>query len=169
MFSDEYWMEQALALADKAAAEGEVPVGAIVVLDNEIIGEGFNSPISTCDPTAHAEIQAIRDACRKVNNYRLPKASLYVTLEPCSMCAGAIVHARIEKVIYAATEPKSGVVVSQNQFFEQDFLNHSVKVEASVLGALASQKLSDFFQYRRNQKKKIRAASKLAQEQKKSS
>lgn len=169
MFSDEYWMEQALALADKAAKEGEVPVGAIVVLDNEIVGKGYNSPISTCDPTAHAEIQAIRDACKNVSNYRLPKASLYVTLEPCSMCAGAIIHARIERVIYAATEPKSGVVVSQNQFFEQDFLNHSVKVEAGVLAASASQKLSDFFQFRREQKKKIRTATKLALEQKKSS
>ena len=169
MFSDEYWMERALVLADKAATEGEVPVGALLVLDNEIIGEGYNSPISTCDPTAHAEIQAIRDACKNVANYRLPKATLYVTLEPCSMCAGAIVHARIERVVYAATEPKSGVVESQHRFFEQNFLNHSVKVEAGVLGPLASQKLSDFFQYRRDQKKKIRTASKLAQEQKKSS
>jgi tRNA(adenine34) deaminase len=169
MFSDEYWMEQALKLADQAASEGEVPVGAVLVLDNEIIGQGYNSPISCCDPTAHAEIKAIRDACQKQANYRLPRASLYVTLEPCSMCAGAIVHARIERVIYAATEPKSGVVESQNSFFEQDFLNHSVKVESGVLGALASQKMSDFFQFRREQKKRIRTASKLALEQKKSS
>ena len=169
MFSDEYWMGQALMLADQAATEGEVPVGAILVLDNEIIGQGYNSPISCCDPTAHAEIKAIRDACKKVANYRLPNASLYVTLEPCSMCAGAIVHARIERVIYAATEPKSGVVDSQFHFFEQDFLNHSVKVESGVLAPLASKKMSDFFQFRREQKKKIRTASKLALEQKKSS
>jgi len=169
MFNDEYWMEKALMLADQAASEGEVPVGAILVLGNEIIGQGYNSPISCCDPTAHAEIQAIRDACQKQANYRLPKASLYVTVEPCSMCAGAIVHARIERVVYAATEPKSGAVESQNRFFEQDFLNHSVKVETGVLGTLASQKMSDFFQFRREQKKKIRTASKLALEQKKSS
>lgn len=169
MFSDEYWMEQALVLADKAASEGEVPVGAILVLDNEIIGEGYNSPINCCDPTAHAEIQAIRNACKKLANYRLPNATLYVTIEPCSMCAGAIVHARIERVVYGATEPKSGVLVSQNRFFEEPFLNHSVKVEAGVLGDLASQKMSDFFQFRREQKKRIRTASKLALEQKKSS
>ena len=169
MFSDEYWMEQALILADKAASEGEVPVGALLVLDNKVIGEGYNSPISCCDPTAHAEIQAIRNACQNVANYRLLGATLYVTLEPCSMCAGAIVHARIARVVYGATEPKSGVIESQNRFFEEDFLNHSVKVEASVLGDLASQKMSDFFQFRREQKKKIRTASKLAQEQKKSS
>ena len=91
---DQYWMERALELATKAASENEIPVGAIIVLNDEIIGEGYNAPISLCDPTAHAEIQAIRMACQKMKNYRLPGATLYVTLEPCSMCAGAMIHAQ---------------------------------------------------------------------------
>ncbi|MFT2098624.1 tRNA adenosine(34) deaminase TadA [Marinomonas sp. 2405UD66-6] len=157
---DQEWMERALELAGKAAGENEIPVGAIVVLDGEVIGEGYNSPISLCDPTAHAEIQAIRAACKKVNNYRLPGATLYVTLEPCSMCAGAIVHARIGRVVYAATEPKSGVVESQGQFFEAPFLNHQVKVDKGVLGEIASSQLTQFFQYRREQKKKLKELAK---------
>ncbi len=152
----EFWMEKALELADQAERKSEIPVGAIVVLDNQIIGQGYNSPISSCDPTAHAEIQAIRSACEKVGNYRLPGSQLYVTLEPCSMCAGAIVHARIEEVIYGASEPKSGVVCSQHEFFSAPFLNHKVNVVGGVLADKASQKLSRFFQYRREQKKKIK-------------
>ncbi|MCV2404116.1 tRNA adenosine(34) deaminase TadA [Marinomonas sp. C2222] len=158
--TDQEWMTKALELADKAAAESEIPVGAIVVLDDEIIGEGYNSPISLCDPTAHAEIQAIRMACKAVNNYRLPNATLYVTLEPCSMCAGAIVHARIGRVVYAATEPKSGVVESQGQFFDAPFLNHKVSVESGVLADSASQQLTQFFRYRREQKKKLKEQAK---------
>ena len=153
---DQEWMGRALELAAKAAEENEIPVGAIVVLDNEIIGEGYNSPISMCDPTAHAEIQAIRAACKTVNNYRLSGATLYVTLEPCSMCAGAIVHARIGRVVYAATEPKSGVAESQGQFFNAPFLNHQVKVERGILGEIAASQLTQFFQYRREQKKKLK-------------
>ena len=130
---DQYWMERALELATKAASENEIPVGAIIVLNDEIIGEGYNAPISLCDPTAHAEIQAIRMACQKMKNYRLPGATLYVTLEPCSMCAGAMIHARIDRVVYAAMEPKSGVVESQGRFFEAPFLNHKVNVESGVL------------------------------------
>lgn len=158
--TDQEWMTKALELANKAAAESEIPVGAIVVLDDEIIGEGYNSPISLCDPTAHAEIQAIRMACKAVNNYRLPNATLYVTLEPCSMCAGAIVHARIGRVVYAATEPKSGVVESQGRFFEAPFLNHKVSVESGVLANSASLRLTQFFQYRREQKKKLKGQAK---------
>ncbi|MEP3349347.1 MAG: tRNA adenosine(34) deaminase TadA [Marinomonas sp.] len=157
---DQEWMERALELAGKAAGENEIPVGAIVVLDGEVIGEGYNSPISLCDPTAHAEIQAIRAACKKVNNYRLLGATLYVTLEPCSMCAGAIVHARIGRVVYAAAEPKSGVVESRGQFFEAPFLNHQVKVDKGVLGEIASSRLTQFFQYRREQKKKLKELAK---------
>jgi tRNA(Arg) A34 adenosine deaminase TadA len=153
---DQEWMERALELAAQAAVENEIPVGAIVVLNDEIVGEGYNSPISLCDPTAHAEIQAIRMACKAVNNYRLPGATLYVTLEPCSMCAGAIVHARIDRVVYAATEPKSGIVESQGHFFEASFLNHQVAVHQGVLAEEASSQLTQFFQYRREQKKKLK-------------
>ena len=158
--NDQEWMEQALTLAAKAASENEIPVGAIVVLNDEVIGEGYNSPISLCDPTAHAEIQAIRMACKATNNYRLPGATLYVTLEPCSMCAGAIIHSRIERVVYAATEPKSGVVESQGCFFDAPFLNHQVDVHSGVLAEVASSQLTQFFQYRREQKKKLKELAK---------
>ena len=112
---DYYWMQQALLLAQQAADMDEIPVGAVVVKDNEIIGRGFNQPISLCDPTAHAEIQALRHAANHIGNYRLNGATLYVTLEPCGMCAGAIVHSRIARLVYGATEPKAGVIVSQTQ------------------------------------------------------
>lgn len=143
------WMQHALLLADKAAELGEVPVGAVVVQNGAIIGEGFNQPIGLHDPTAHAEIQALRAAGRLLGNYRLPDADLYVTLEPCSMCAGAMVHARIRRVIFAAAEPKAGVAASQLQFFQQDFLNHKVEVIGGVLAQQASEKLQDFFRERR--------------------
>ncbi|WP_339721886.1 tRNA adenosine(34) deaminase TadA [Marinomonas primoryensis] len=159
---DQYWMERALELATKAASENEIPVGAIIVLNDEIIGEGYNASISLCDPTAHAEIQAIRMACQKMKNYRLPSATLYVTLEPCSMCAGAMIHARIDRVVYAAMEPKSGVVESQGRFFEAPFLNHKVNVESGVLAEKASTQLTQFFQYRREQKKKLKERAKKA-------
>ncbi|MEP7729732.1 tRNA adenosine(34) deaminase TadA [Marinomonas primoryensis] len=159
---DQYWMERALELAAKAASENEIPVGAIIVLNDEVIGEGYNAPIFLCDPTAHAEIQAIRMACQKMKNYRLPGATLYVTLEPCSMCAGAMIHARIDRVVYAAMEPKSGVVESQGRFFEAPFLNHKVNVESGVLAEKASTQLTQFFQYRREQKKKLKERAKKA-------
>lgn len=146
-------MQHALQLADTAASEGEVPVGAVVVLDGVIIGRGYNRPISSCDPTAHAEMEALRDAAKRVGNYRLPEAELYVTLEPCSMCAGAIVHARIKKVFYGATEPKAGVAESKQQFFQLDFLNHKVDVEGGLLADVASTKLKAFFAERRLQQK----------------
>jgi len=159
---DEDWMALALEQASKAASENEIPVGAIVVLDGEVIGEGYNAPISLCDPTAHAEIQAIRMACKTVHNYRLPNATLYVTLEPCSMCAGAIVHARIGRVVYGATEPKSGAVESQGHFFDAPFLNHRVDVTEGVLAETASVQLTTFFQLRREQKKKLKELAKKA-------
>ena len=158
---DELWMQKALTLAQAAAAESEIPVGAIVVLNGELIGQGFNAPIHTCDPTAHAEIQAIRDACYNMNNYRLPNATLYGTLEPCSMCAGAIVHSRIARVVYGATEPKSGVVESQQCFFDHPFLNHRVELTGGVLADQASEQLSNFFQYRREQKKRLKQQAKV--------
>ncbi len=154
--NDEAWMQKALLLAEKAAQNSEIPVGAIVVLNDDVIGEGYNSPISHCDPTAHAEIQAIRDACKRMNNYRLSSATLYVTLEPCSMCAGAIVHSRIARVVYGATKSKSGVVESQGYFFDTPFLNHRVEISSGILSQTASMQLISFFQYRREQKKKLK-------------
>lgn len=147
--SDEHWMQEALLLADQASSLGEVPVGAVVVLDGQIIGRGYNQPISSCDPTAHAEIIALRDAAKNMANYRLVNAELFVTLEPCSMCAGAIAHSRIKRLVYAAKEPKAGVVESQLKFFEQPYLNHRLQVRPDVLSAESAKKLQDFFQLRR--------------------
>lgn len=128
---DEDFMREALALAAEGAALGEVPVGAVLVQDGQVIGRGFNCPISRHDPSAHAEMVAIRDAALAVENYRLVGSTLYVTLEPCSMCAGLIVHSRVARVVYGATEPKAGVAISRGQFFTQDFLNHRVLVEGA--------------------------------------
>lgn len=146
---DARFMRLALELAARGAALGEVPVGALLVRDGEVIGEGFNCPISTHDPSAHAEMVAIRAAARAANNYRLPGSTLYVTLEPCSMCAGLIVHARINRVVFAASESKAGAVVSRGRFFEQDFLNHRVLVEGGLLAQESAALLSGFFQARR--------------------
>jgi len=151
MLGDEYWMQQALKLADQAAQKNEVPVGAIVVLDDKIIGEGFNQPISCCDPTAHAEIVALRNAAAGIKNYRLINATLYVTLEPCSMCAGAIVHSRLSRLVYGAHEPKAGVAQSRQNFFEQIFLNHKVNVLGGVLADESARRLQDFFRKKREQ------------------
>jgi tRNA(adenine34) deaminase len=146
---DQFFMTQALELAAQGAALGEVPVGAIVVQDGEIVGRGFNCPISGSDPSAHAEMVAIRNAAQAVQNYRLPGSTLYVTLEPCSMCAGLIVHARIARVVFGALEPKAGVVQSQGQFFAQGFLNHRLMVEGGVLAEECGAILSEFFRARR--------------------
>ncbi|MCP1647056.1 tRNA adenosine(34) deaminase TadA [Pseudomonas nitroreducens] len=143
------FMREAMALAEQGAALGEVPVGAVLVLDGQVIGRGFNRPITAHDPSAHAEMVAIREAAAAAKNYRLPGSTLYVTLEPCSMCAGLLVHSRIQRVVFGATEPKSGVVVSRGNFFEQDFLNHRVLVEGGVLGEECSAMLSAFFKARR--------------------
>ncbi|MBS67837.1 MAG: tRNA adenosine(34) deaminase TadA [Pseudomonas sp.] len=146
---DEHFMREALMLAAQGAALGEVPVGAVLVQDGQIIGRGFNCPISRHDPSAHAEMVAVRDAAQALQNYRLPGVTLYVTLEPCSMCAGLIVHSRIQRVVYGATEPKAGVVLSRGRFFEQDFLNHRVQVEGGVLAEECGAVLSEFFRLRR--------------------
>ena len=146
---DQDFMREALALAAQGAALGEVPVGAVLVQDGEIIGRGFNCPISGSDPSAHAEMVAVRAAARAVSNYRLPGSTLYVTLEPCSMCAGLIVHSRIARVVYGAHEPKAGIVQSQGQFFSQGFLNHRVLFEGGVLGEECGAMLSEFFRMRR--------------------
>ena len=153
---DQYWMRQALELAAQAGEHNEVPVGAIVVLDDQVIGRGFNCPISGCDPSAHAEIQALRDAANRLENYRLVDATLYVTIEPCSMCAGAIVHSRIKRLVFGALEPKAGVATSQAQFFVQPWLNHRVEVQGGLLADECSSMISDFFARRRDEKRQAR-------------
>ncbi|WP_342649565.1 tRNA adenosine(34) deaminase TadA [Pseudomonas sp. REB1044] len=146
---DEEFMRLALTLAAQGAALGEVPVGAVLVQHGEVLGQGFNRPIIDSDPSAHAEMIAIRAAAQAANNYRLPGSTLYVTLEPCSMCAGLIVHSRIERVVFGALEPKAGVVQSQGQFFTQSFLNHRVLFEGGVLAEACGAILSEFFKARR--------------------
>lgn len=149
MQNDVFWMQQALNLAEQAQAAGEVPVGAVIVQDDVLLGEGFNRPISRNDATAHAEIIALQTACQKQQNYRLPGATLYVTLEPCIMCAGALVHARIERVVFAASEPKTGAAGSLLDVFSLPNLNHRVICESGVLAEQSSQLLRDFFRQRR--------------------
>lgn len=155
-YKDKHWMRHALALAQQAADLDEVPVGAVIVADDQIIGEGFNQPISTNNPTAHAEIIALQNAALFLKNYRLPNTRLYVTLEPCTMCVGAMVHARIDTVIYGATEPKAGALKSQLQLSEQDFFNHQLNVVADVLDEPCGQILSDFFKRKRQAKKALK-------------
>jgi tRNA(Arg) A34 adenosine deaminase TadA len=146
---DAHFMREALALAAHGASLGEVPVGAVLVQNGEVIVRGFNCPITTHDPSAHAEMVAIRAAAAALENYRLPGSTLYVTLEPCSMCAGLLVHARVNRVVFGATEPKAGIVQSRGKFFDQIFLNHRVLVEGGVLGEECSAVLSEFFKLRR--------------------
>lgn len=142
-------MLEAINLARDAERAGEVPVGAIVVRDNEIIGKGFNSPISRNDPTAHAEIVAMRDAASNIGNYRLTGTTLYVTLEPCMMCAGAMVHARIDHLVYGTEDPKTGVIKSRANMFELDFLNHRIEITADILSQECGELLKKFFRQRR--------------------
>lgn len=143
-------MRRALTLARHAEAAGEVPVGAVVVQDGEMIGEGWNQPIRSHDPSAHAEMVALRAAAARRKNYRLPGATLYVTLEPCAMCAGAIVHARLARVVYGATDPKAGAAGSVFQLLDSPALNHRTEVGSGVLGEESSELLRAFFQSRRD-------------------
>jgi tRNA(adenine34) deaminase len=147
--SHEDWMQRALALADRAANEGEVPVGAVVVRDGVLLGEGWNQMIAAQDPTAHAEIVALRDAARVVGNYRLPEATLYVTLEPCAMCAGALVHARVAQLVFGAQEPRAGVVCSNGALLDAPWFNHRVNWQGGVLAVESAARLQAFFQARR--------------------
>ncbi len=142
-------MREALALARESAEEGEVPVGAVIVLGDAVVGRGRNRPIAAHDPTAHAEIAALRDAAARVGNYRLPGAVLYVTLEPCVMCVGAMVHARIGTVVYGATEPKAGAMESTQQAHEHPALNHRLATVSGVLAAESRALLQAFFRERR--------------------
>ncbi len=146
---DVTFMSRALELALQAEAAGEVPVGAVLVHENKIIAEGFNQPILRHDPTAHAEIIALRAGAEVLNNYRLLNTTLYVTLEPCAMCAGAMVHARIANVVYGACDMKAGAVVSKMQLLDQTFLNHKVQHAGGVMQEECSSLLSNFFRRRR--------------------
>ncbi|MBA4502516.1 tRNA adenosine(34) deaminase TadA [Marinobacterium sp. 3-1745] len=159
---DRPYMQRALEMAQRAADLGEVPVGAVVVLDGEVIGEGWNRPISGHDPTAHAEIMALREAAAKVGNYRLVGATLYVTIEPCTMCAGAIVHARIERVIFGTTEPKAGALVSNQKLFDQSWLNHHPSYQGGVMAEQCAAVISDFFKRRRDERKQLKKMKRLA-------
>lgn len=143
-------MKQALKLAKQAASQGEVPVGAVLISNDELIAQAHNQPITLNDPSAHAEVLALREAARKLSNYRLVNCELFVTLEPCMMCAGALVHARVKRVVFATREPKAGAVCSHLKAFDKDFLNHKVQVEEGLCADESASLLSDFFKSRRN-------------------
>ena len=147
--NDEYWMQQALNLAQKAEEAGEVPVGAVIVKDGELIAEGWNQPIGANDPTAHAEIMALRAAGEKLGNYRLLDTELYVTLEPCPMCVGAILHARVKRVIYAATDPKTGALGGAYDLLNSVAHNHAFEVTSGVMEPQSREMLQAFFRGRR--------------------
>ena len=147
---DVKWMKEALKLAKQGADREEVPVGAVLVHNQQIIGKGFNEPIGRCDATAHAEIVALREACTRLNNYRLPlKTTLYVTLEPCTMCIGALIHARVDRLVYSTNEPRAGMVGSQMNLAAQPFYNHMIQVDTGLCREDSSQMLKDFFHQRR--------------------
>jgi len=149
VFEDEKWMREALLLARQAEAAGEVPVGAVLVKDGALIGSGWNQPIGAHDPTAHAEVMAIRAAAKSTGNYRLVGTTLYVTLEPCAMCAGALVHARVARLVYGAADPKTGAAGSVFDLTRTDKLNHRLEVEGGVLAEECGGLLKDFFTRKR--------------------
>lgn len=156
--ADYHWMHYALELAKQGAERGEVPVGAVLVHNGEVIGEGFNEPIGRHDATAHAEIVAIRDACQNLNNYRLPNnTTLYVSLEPCTMCIGALIHARLSRLVFAAEEPRAGMVGSQMDLSNEPFYNHNIMVQKGLCREHSAQLLRSFFRQRR----KVAKAKKL--------
>ena len=146
---DNLWMRQAISEAQKAWDRDEVPVGAVVVQEGKIVGRSFNQPISSCNPVAHAELIALQKAAKKTGNYRLVDCELYVTLEPCTMCAGAIVHSRLRRVIFGALEPKAGALVSQNQILALPYMNYRVTITSKVMEHECSEMLSSFFKCRR--------------------
>jgi tRNA(adenine34) deaminase len=157
--ADAAFMRLALAQAELARAEGEVPVGAVVVKDGEVIAVGYNQPIGRHDPSAHAEIMALRAAGEKLGNYRLPGCALYVTLEPCAMCSGAMMHARLARVVYAASDPKTGVCGSVLDLFAHAVLNHHTEVAGGVLAEEASAMLKAFFAERRAASRRAASAA----------
>lgn len=146
---DEDWMRYALRLAGRADLLGEVPIGAVLIKDNQCLAEGWNSPIASHDATAHAEINVLREAGKRIANYRLVDTTLYVTLEPCVMCMGAIIHARIKRLVFGAYDPKRGAVCHALQLADADFLNHSISWQGGVLEADCSELLTDFFRNKR--------------------
>jgi len=146
---DQHWMRHAIKLAKRAEEEGEVPVGAVIVRDDKLISEGWNQPIKGHDPTAHAEIMALRAAGQAELNYRLPGVTLFVTLEPCVMCVGAITHARISRVVYGADDPRAGAAGSTFSLLGSDLFNHSLEVQSGILAEECGEILSDFFKARR--------------------
>ncbi|MCF6288376.1 MAG: tRNA adenosine(34) deaminase TadA [Proteobacteria bacterium] len=149
-FTPEYWMQKAIEVAKQAQELDEVPVGAIIVRDNNIIGQGYNQVITQSDATAHAEIQAIRAAGKQINNYRLINTTLYVTLEPCMMCVGAIVHARIQQIVFAAFDQKTGMAGTRDNCFDKPYHNHKVTIIGGILEINCAQLLQQFFKARRN-------------------
>lgn len=152
---DVAFMQRALVLAREGEQLGEVPVGAVLVRDGEIVGEGFNAPISRHDPTAHAEVVALREAAAFAGNYRLDNTTLYVTLEPCTMCVGALVHARVARVVFAASEPKAGSLVSARRQLDSGYYNHVFQFQGGLLAEEAGAMLSDFFRRRRAAQKSV--------------
>lgn len=146
---DRYWMSRALMLARRAAESGEVPVGAVLILGDEAVGEGWNRMISDCDPTAHAEIVALRTAAARLGNYRLVGGVLYATLEPCAMCAGALVHARVARVVFGTADPRAGAAGTVFNLLQSPFLNHRAEVTGGVLAEVCGSLLRDFFRARR--------------------
>lgn len=151
---DYYWMGRALERARNAAAAGEVPVGAILVRDDERLGEGWNQSIGACDPTAHAEIMAMRAAAMRIGNYRLINSTLYATLEPCPMCAGAMIHARIARLVFGAADPRAGAAGTVCNLLQTDFLNHRVDIMGGVLAKECGTVLREFFRVRREKTEK---------------
>jgi tRNA(adenine34) deaminase len=150
MSTPEQWMSRALGLAKRARELNEVPVGAVVVKEGELIGEGYNQPISARDPTAHAEILALRAAASRMNNYRLPGAELYVTIEPCTMCAGAMVHARIARLYFGTREPRAGAIVSTASVLANEELNHRIEVIEGVCANACRETIASFFRLKRS-------------------
>jgi len=149
MSQDNHWMQQALQLAERARAANEVPVGALIVLNDQVVGEGYNQPISQQDPTAHAEIIALRHAATALNNYRLLDTTLYVTIEPCMMCVGAMIHARVKRIVFGALEPKAGAIESRMTLLNQSFLNHQITHTSGVLAHECGLIMSNFFKEKR--------------------
>lgn len=165
MPEDEHWMREALVLAERAGAAGEVPVGALVMREGRVLGRGFNQPIGSHDPTAHAEVQALRAAAAVLGNYRLPGCTLVVTLEPCAMCAGAIQHARIGRVVFGACDPKTGACGSVVDLFGEPRLNHHAQVTGGVLAAQCGELLSAFFAARRRAARSTTGTAAAAEEE----
>ncbi|CAQ83412.1 MULTISPECIES: tRNA adenosine(34) deaminase TadA [Photorhabdus] len=164
IYSDEYWMQQAMERAIKAWEQGEIPVGAVLVADNEIIAEGWNQSIIAHDPSAHAEVIALRKGGEQLQNYRLLNTTLYVTLEPCAMCAGAMIHSRIQRLVYGASDMKTGAAGSLIDILRHPGMNHQIEITGGVLAEACSTMLSVFFKQRREQHKALKAARRQQEE-----